>query len=83
MQIKHNINYDNTAKVVAAAMLFKAKDENGNLFHKDKLFIDSINKRGVEKILLNKCKLKSKIYTHAVERIIEYFNELKKDKENT
>jgi len=41
----------------AAAMFFRAKDEKGNLYFKDKLFADEIYPRGIDYILKEVCGL--------------------------
>ena len=56
LDVKHGVDYNNTAKAIAAAMLFRAEDENGKLFYRDKIFINDIYSKGAEKVLTGVCK---------------------------
>ncbi len=56
LDVKHGVDYNNTAKAIAAAMLFRAEDEKGKLFYRDKIFINDIYSKGMEKVLTGVCK---------------------------
>jgi len=55
--VKHGLVSPNIALGVAAGMLFRAKDENGELFHKDQHFAEEIYPLGVDYILREVCGL--------------------------
>jgi len=74
---KHSVDYDNTAKAIAAAMLFRQKDENGKLFYKDEIFINNFYTKGVEKVLTDVCKFDKVSDREIINKIISYYNKIK------
>ncbi|MFC1562618.1 mannitol-1-phosphate 5-dehydrogenase [candidate division KSB1 bacterium] len=66
---KHGVNYDNTAKAIASAVLFRAKDESGKLFHKDEIFVKNIYSEGIEKVLTDVCKFNKVSDSEIIEKI--------------
>ena len=69
LDIKHNINYDNTAKTIASAMLFRAKDEKEKLFFKDEIFVNNIYSKGIERVLTEVCKLNKVLYGEVIRKV--------------
>jgi mannitol-1-phosphate 5-dehydrogenase len=76
MDIKHNIDYKNTAKIIASAMLFRAKDENGKLFLRDEKFVNDIYSNGVEYVLTSVCKLDTVRDIEIINKIVTYHNKI-------
>jgi mannitol-1-phosphate/altronate dehydrogenase len=77
MDIKHNIDYENTAKIIASAMLFSAKDENGKLFLRDEKFVNDIYSKGVEYVLTSVCKLDTVRDIEIINKIVTYHNRIR------
>jgi mannitol-1-phosphate 5-dehydrogenase len=57
MDAKHGIEAPNIALGVAAAMLFRGKDENGELFEEDRRFAVELYPRGIDYVLREVCGL--------------------------
>jgi mannitol-1-phosphate 5-dehydrogenase len=57
LDMKYNINAPSIVLGVAAAMLFRAKDEKGELSNEDKHFLDESYSKGVFYVLTNICQL--------------------------
>ncbi|MFC1558518.1 mannitol-1-phosphate 5-dehydrogenase [candidate division KSB1 bacterium] len=76
MDIKHKINYENTLKLIAAAMLFRAKDENGDLYFRDEQFVNSVYSKGIENVLIAVCRLQSNEDKEIIEDIIYHHKKL-------
>ena len=76
MDIKHNVDYENTIKLIAAAMLFRAKDENGKLYPNDEQFVNNIYSKGIENVLTEVCGLKSNKDKEIIEKIIYHHKKL-------
>jgi mannitol-1-phosphate 5-dehydrogenase len=55
--VKHGLASPNIALGVAAGMLFRGKDENGELYPQDKQFAEEIYPRGVDYVLKEVCGL--------------------------
>jgi len=55
--VKHNIMPRYTTLGIAAAFFFRAEDENGQLFERDRELIGQMQKHGVDHILENVCGL--------------------------
>jgi mannitol-1-phosphate 5-dehydrogenase len=53
----HGVEAPVTTLCAAAGMLFRATDESGALFEKDRVFAESIYPRGVERVLTEVCGL--------------------------
>ncbi|MCX8170765.1 MAG: mannitol-1-phosphate 5-dehydrogenase [Candidatus Bathyarchaeota archaeon] len=60
LEAKHSIPFFYTSLGVAAAILFRGKDENGKLYPSDEFFIREIYPRGVDYILEKICGLNAK-----------------------
>jgi mannitol-1-phosphate 5-dehydrogenase len=57
MGVKHGLASPNIILGVAAGILFRGKDDNDELFHKDQHFAEEIYPRGVDYILRDVCGL--------------------------
>lgn len=57
MGVKHGLLSPNITLGVAAGMLFRAKDETGELFNKDQHFAEEIYPLGVDYVLREVCGL--------------------------
>ena len=57
LEAKHKVSSPYTTLGTAAAMLFRATDENGKLFPEDKRFVDEVYSKGVDYVLQNLSKL--------------------------
>ncbi|MDD5687826.1 MAG: mannitol-1-phosphate 5-dehydrogenase [Elusimicrobia bacterium] len=55
--LKHNCNVDKIIDILVYAMFFRAKDEKGEMFARDKEFVTAYFDKGVEYILENLCGL--------------------------
>ena len=73
LDIRHSINYDNTAKAIASSVLFRAKGEKGKLFYKDEIFVNNIYSKGIERVLTEVCKL-NKVSDSEIIRKISLFH---------
>jgi len=57
LEARHRVSSPYTTLGTAAAMLFRATDENGQLFPEDKRFVEEIYPKGLEHVLQNVCRL--------------------------
>lgn len=57
MGVKHGLVSSNITLGVAAGMLFRGKDENGELFHKDQQFVEEIYSLGIDYVIKAVCGL--------------------------
>lgn len=77
LDLKHGIEPCATTTVLAAALLFRATDEHGELYPSDKEFADKWYPRGVEAILTELCGLSAD--DESQRRIIERVRKLHDD----
>lgn len=71
LDLKHSIEPNATATVLAAALLFRATDEHGELYPSDKEFATKWYPRGVEVILTELCGLNAddELQRRIIERV--------------
>lgn len=58
---KHGFQAPNTVLGIAAAMFFRGRDENGELFKEDRYFVDELYPKGIDYILEEICGLHPEI----------------------
>jgi len=71
-----------TTIATAAAMFFRARDEKGNLYFKDKIFAEEIYPRGIDYILKHVCGLDPKKDHSLFQRIKETYRMIDADSKN-
>ncbi len=76
MDLRHSTDYENTAKALAAALLFRAEDENGKLFAKDEIFVKDFYSGGVEKVLTEICKIDKESDRAIIEKVKSIHNKI-------
>lgn len=69
LDMKHNIKPEYTAKGIAAALFFRAVDENGKPFDGDTKLLNDLKEHGLDYILGNVCGLNSSEYGGLIELI--------------
>ena len=74
LDLKHNVEPMATTKVLAAALLFRATDDEGKMYPSDEEFVRKWYPRGVETILTELCGLD--VNDDAQRRIIEHVRDL-------
>ncbi len=79
---KNSVPAPRTTIATVAAMFFRAKDENGNLYFKDKIFAEEIYPRGIDYILRRICGLDPEKDQLLFQRIKETYNLLVADPKN-
>jgi len=58
ISLKHGLEAPFTCLGIGAAMLFRATDEKGELFEKDREFAEKVYPRGVDHVLGHICQLR-------------------------
>ncbi|MFC1714297.1 mannitol-1-phosphate 5-dehydrogenase [Candidatus Poribacteria bacterium] len=69
LDLKHDIVPKHTALGIAAALFFRARDENGELFENDRQFAQELAQHGVDHILEAACGLDAKGYEDLISLI--------------
>ncbi len=64
LDLKHRITPRYTALGIAAAFMFRAKDEKGKMFEDDEKFVSELKQHGLDFMLKNVCGLDMKITDH-------------------
>jgi len=82
LDAKHGIRAPCTTLGVAAATLFRARDENGELYSKDRVFVEETYPRGIDCILRETCSLHFAKEKTLVESIKEAYESLVRDPGN-
>ncbi len=77
LDIKHNIKPEHTAKGIAAALFFRAVDENGKPFEGDTKLLNDLKEHGLDYILNNVCGLNSSEYSELIGLIKRAYNAFK------
>jgi len=79
---KNSVPAPCTTIATAAAMFFRAKDEKGSLYFKDKIFVEEIYPRGIDHILEHVCGLDPKRDKSLFQRIKEAYHLIEANPEN-
>ena len=79
---KNSVSAPCTTIAAAAAMFFRAKDEKGNLYVKDKIFAEEIYPRGIDYILEQVCGLDPKKDRIVFQEIKETYQVIEADPKN-
>ena len=79
---KHKVPAPYTIMIVAAAMLFRGKDETGKLDPRDKEFIEKVYPLGIDHILRETCGLDEKKEAALISRIKQAHSKIAKDPKN-
>jgi len=82
LDAKHSIPAPCTTLGVAAATLFRARDENGELYKKDRVFVEETYPRGIDCVLRQICGLHFVKEKTLVESIKEAYESLVRDPKN-
>jgi len=82
LDVKHSIPAPYTTLGVAAATLFRARDENGELFKKDQIFVEETYPHGIDYILRQICGLDFEYEEKLVESIKDAYAFLVRDPKN-
>ena len=75
-------NASHTTTGVAAAILFRAKNEEGKLFSEDQKFAEKIYPQGIDYVLKNICNLDLKQEQEITSKIKEIYNKIVTKPEN-
>lgn len=79
LDYKHGIWAPFTIASIAAAMFFRAKDENGNLFSKDEIFVNTIYLKGIDHVLINTCGFSLEKEMPLIQGIKKTYSQLSKN----
>ncbi len=79
---KHKVPTHYTIMIVAAAMLFRGKDETGKLDPRDKEFAEKVYPLGIDHILRETCGLDEKKEATLISRIKQAHSKIAKDPKN-
>ena len=77
LDMKHGIKPEYTSQGIAAALFFRAVDENGKVFDGDIKLLKDLEENGLDYILENICKLNPKEHGELIELIKGNFTALK------
>lgn len=79
---KHSIPANCTALAAAAAVLFRGKDEHGQLYLKDAVFVKQVYPRGIDYVLKEVCGLRSENDKPIAEKIKRIYKTIINDPKN-
>jgi len=79
---KHSVPAPLTTLSVAAAMLFRGKDEKGRLYPKDKVFAEEFYPHGLDYILTKICSLNLEEEKTIADNIRKFYRRIVKDPKN-
>jgi acetyl-CoA carboxylase alpha subunit len=80
--MKHSISAPYITITAAAATLFRAKDENGEMFEKDRVFAEQIYQRGIDFVIKEICGLDFEREKEIVDNIRDAYSFVIKDPKN-
>jgi len=79
LDAKHNIPAPSTTLGAAAAIFFRGRDEKGELYKKDRVFVEEVYPRGIDYILKEVCGLDPEKEKNIVQGIKEAYELLAED----
>jgi mannitol-1-phosphate 5-dehydrogenase len=82
LSMKHSISAPYITITAAAATLFRAKDENGEMFEKDRVFAEQIYPRGIDFVIKEICGLDFEREKEIVDNIRDAYSFVIKDPKN-
>jgi len=82
LTVKHQVPAPCITLGVAAAMLFRGKDEKGKLFEKDRVFAEELSSNGIDFILKEICGLDFERDKNLVDNIKEAYDFITRDPKN-
>jgi len=82
LEEKHGIPAPCISIGTAAAMLFRGRDENGELYERDRFFVEQVWPRGVDYILREICGLDFEEEKSTIKRIMEAYRFIVKEPKN-
>ncbi len=82
LDTKHGVHAPFTTLGVAAAMLFRGKDETGRLYPRDEVFAKDVYPRGVDFVLKEVCSLDSEKEKTIVSGVKKTYNAIVKEPKN-
>lgn len=82
LDAKHGVRSPCTALGAAAAMLFRGKDERGEMFGKDRIFAEETYPRGIDFVLKEVCRLDFERERNLIDSVKEAYDFIDKDRKN-